>query len=274
MEDPVLASAEFDTEALLLSKRLACPGLDPFCFFQVDDYLPPDLYEELRASYPGGSDYSVNPYSPNAEGKLGFRSSVDPAGLDRFCAAHPVWGRLFEFFRSDGFLEDLRGTLAEPLRRARPGWAGRRPWYNANTRGVPNSWLRYQVQEPVTTTFELSQLSRDAVVTPHADAPRKLVTMLLYFRDPEWQDDWGGGTEYYAPLDPVRARSWAATDRIPFEEFKSIGSTGYVANRLAGFVRSARSYHGVPPVTAPAGWSRKALMINVKRVKWSKRHKP
>jgi hypothetical protein len=130
------------------------------------------------------------------------------------------------------------------------------------------------VQEPVTTTFEFSQLSRDAVVAPHSDAPRKLVTMLLYFRDPEWQDDWGGGTEYYTPLDRERARYWAATDRIPFEEFKSIGSTGYVANRLAGFVRSTDSYHGVPPVTAPAGSSRRALMINVKRVKWSKRNQP
>lgn len=265
----MLATAELDTKPLLLSSRLARLSLDPFCFFSVDDYLPPDLYESLRASYPGGSEYSSNP-----EGKLGFRSSVDPEGLSRFCAAHPGWGRLFEFFRSDAFLEDLRTTLAEPLRRARRGWPGRRPWYNGNTRPIPNNWLRYQVQEPVTTTFEFSQLARDAVVAPHSDAPRKLVTLLLYFRDSEWQDAWGGGTEYYAPLDPERARSWAATDRIPFEEFKSIGSTGYAANRLAGFVRSANSYHGVPPVTAPAGSSRKALMINVKRLKWSKRHQP
>ena len=122
------------------------------------------------------------------------------------------------------------------------------------------------------TTFQFSELTRDAVVTPHADAPRKLITMLLYFREPEWQDHWGGATDYYAPLDPERAKSWAATDRIPFEEFKSIGSTGFVANRLAGFVRASNSYHGVPPVTCPTDMARKAFMINVKRVKWSKRN--
>ena len=41
---------------------------------------------------------------------------------------------------------------------------GRRPWYNSNARTIPNNWLRYQVQEPVTTTFEFSHLSRAAAV--------------------------------------------------------------------------------------------------------------
>jgi hypothetical protein len=259
---------DLDTKSLLLSNRVADLRLDPFCFFCVDDYLPRDLYEELHGSYPDGPEYGAD-----SEGKLGFRSSEDPGSVERFCREHPAWGQLFAFFRSDEFLADARAVLAEPLRRARRGWPGRRPWYNGNTRPVPNNWLRYQLQEPVATTFQFSRLSRDAVVTPHADAPRKLLTMLLYFREPEWRDEWGGATEYYVPLDPERARAWGATDRIPFEEFKPIGSTGYVANRLAGFVRSANSFHGVAPVTSPASLARKAFMINVKRVKWSKRKK-
>lgn len=260
------ASMELDTKPLLLSSRLADLRLDPFCFFAVDDYLPADLYETLRGTYPDGPEYGAN-----AEGKLGFRSSEDPGAVERFCEEQPAWAGLFAFFRSDEFLEDARETLAEPLRRARRGWPGRRPWYNANTRPIPNNWLRYQVQEPVTTTFQFSRLGRDAVVTPHSDAPRKLVTMLLYFREPEWRDEWGGATEYYVPLEPEQARTWGATERIPFEYFKTIGSTGYAGNRLAGFVRAANSFHGVAPVTSPPGAERNAFMINVKRVKWSKR---
>jgi hypothetical protein len=259
---------EIDNQQLLLSNRLGDLRLDPFCFFSVDDYLPQELFEVLRKSYPGGSEYSSN-----AEGKLGFRSSEDPEEVARFCDENPAWAQLFAFFRSDEFLEDACATLAEPLRRARRGWPGRRPWYNANTRPVPKQWLRYQLQEPVVTTYQFSKLSRDAVVTPHSDAPRKLFTMLLYFREPEWKDEWGGATEYYAPIDPVRARTWGATDQIPFEELKLIGSTGFAANRLAGFVRAANSYHGVPPVSSPPDMARRAFMINVKRVKWSKRDK-
>jgi len=106
---------------------------------------------------------------------------------------------------------------------------------------------------------------------PHSDAPRKLVSLLLYFRDRDWQDAWGGGTEFYAPLDPERARRWGPTDRIAFEEFKSIGMTSFQGNRLAGFVRCAHSYHGVSPLACPPGRTRKALLVNIKRVKWSKR---
>jgi hypothetical protein len=258
---------EIDTRQLLLSNRLGDLRLDPFCFFSVDNYLPQDLFETLRETYPGGTEYNAN-----SEGKLGFRSSEDPEEVTRFCAENPAWAQLIAFFRSDEFLEDTRATLEEPLRRARRGWPGRRPWYNANLRPVPNNWLRYQLQEPVATTFQFSKLSRDAVVAPHSDAPRKLLTMLLYFRDPEWKDDWGGGTEYYAPLDLERAKTWSATDRVPFSEFKPIGSTGFVANRLAGFVRANNSFHGVQRVSSPTGLARQAFMINVKRVKWSKRH--
>jgi hypothetical protein len=36
-------------------------------------------------------------------------------------------------------------------------------------------------------------------------------------------------------------------------------------------VRCAHSYHGVPPLSCPPDRTRKALLINIKRVKWSKR---
>jgi hypothetical protein len=258
----------FDPEPLLLSRRLDRVRTDPFCFFQVDDYLPADLYRRLFASFPDESNHRFN-----TEGKMGFRSSEDPDAVGRYCDAHPEWRQLIDFFGSDGFLADLRAAFAQPLREAR-GWAGRRRWLPCTNRKPPESPLRYLLEEPVKTTFQFSMLPRDAVVVPHSDAPRKLVSLLLYFRDPDWQDAWGGGTEFYAPLDEGRARSWGATDRIPFEEFKTIGSTPFAANRLAGFVRSARSYHGVPPLGCPAGRTRKALLINVKRVKWSKRHEP
>jgi hypothetical protein len=124
------------------------------------------------------------------------------------------------------------------------------------------------------TTFQFSLLPRDASVIPHADAPRKLVSLLLYFSDPEWEEAWGGGTEFYVPLDAARARSWSPTQRIPFEEFKSIGTTGFTGNRLAGFVRSANSYHGVPAVRCPADRTRKALLVNLKKLTWKKRFIP
>jgi len=261
-----MATPKLDESSLLLSKRLENVVTDPFCFFYVDDYLPSDLYESLLASFPEDSRYTYN-----QEGKMGFRSSEDPEAVERFAAAHPEWQRLVEFFGSDAFLYDARETLAEALVNAR-ALSGRKPWVNCTRREVPNNWLRYLLQEPVRTTYQFSLLPRDGAVVPHADAPRKLVSLLLYFRDPDWMDAWGGGTEFYVPLDPAKARKWGPTDRIPFEEFKTIGTTEFRGNRLAGFVRSANSHHGVQPVACPTGMARKALLINIKRLKWSKRH--
>jgi hypothetical protein len=261
-----MATPKLDERSLLLSKRLENVVTDPFCYFAVDDYLPSDLYESLLASFPEDSRYTYN-----REGKMGFRSSEDPEAVEQFAATHPEWKQLVDFFGSDAFVYDARETLAKALVDARGLW-GRKRWYNCTNREVPNNWLRYQLREPMRTTYQFSLLPRDAAVVPHADAPRKLVSLLLYFRDRDWEDAWGGGTEFYVPRDPAKARKWGPTDRIPFEEFEIIHTTQFRGNRLAGFVRSANSHHGVRAVTCPAGKARKALLINIKRLKWSKRH--
>lgn len=257
----------FAASDLLLSKRNVEVTEQPFCFFYVDDYLPPELYRSLLASFPEQGNYSHN-----VEGKLGFRSSEHTDAVERFCARHEDWKRLVDFFGSDAFLDDVRSTFARALVRAR-GWSGRKRWANFTGRAVSHNPLRYLLQEPVRTTFQFSLLPRDAVVLPHPDAPRKLVSLVLYFRDPDWSDAWGGGTQFLAPLDRARARRWSPTQRVPFEEFKLIDTTDFRANRLIGFVRSDDSYHGVQPPACPPGAARKALLVNIKRVKWSKRSK-
>ena len=257
-----------DANALLLSNQPLTVIWDPFCFFYVDDYLPSDLYRSLLASFPEDEDYSYD-----RGGKLGFRSSVDADAVERFCATHPDWQALVDFFSSDAFAEDTRRTFERALIAAR-GLAGRRRWIHCTRREPPRNWLRYHLQEPMRTTFQFSLLPRDANVVPHADAPRKLVSLLLYFSDPDWEEAWGGETEFYVPLDAARAQRWSPTQRIPFEEFKPIGTTGFTGNRLAGFVRSANSYHGVPALRCPAGRTRKALLVNLKKLTWNKRFVP
>jgi hypothetical protein len=256
---------DFDSDQLLLSRRLDEIRTDPFCFFRIDDYLPEDLYRALRESFPDGSMRA-----DDDSGKLGFRSSAEANDFDDFCEQHPAWKRLLVFFRSDAFVLDVGRVFAPSIVSAR-GWRGRRPWRNCSDGKIPSSRLRYMLEEPVKTTFQISQLPNGAEVIPHTDAPRKLVSLLLYFRDDDWQDQYGGGTEFYEPIDAERARTWKPTDRVPFSELKSIGECGFARNCLAGFVRSPNSYHGVRPIVCPEGATRRALLINIKRVTWSKR---
>ena len=259
---------DIDTDRLLLSRRLGEVRTQPFCYFQIDDYLPDLLYRSLRDSFPDGSTYESD-----GSGKLGFRSSDEPDDFERFCERHPNWQRLLDFFRSDAFVLDVRRALSPSLVAAR-NWKGRRRWRNCSEAETPTSRLRYLLEEPVRTTFQISQLPNGAEVVPHTDAPRKLVSLMLYFRDDEWEDAFGGGTVFFEPRDAERARDWNPTDRIPFSELEEIGSCGFARNRLAGFVRSQNSYHGVRRIEGPPGASRRALLINIKRLKWSKRYVP
>jgi hypothetical protein len=257
--------APIDPERLKLSR---CPlelCSQPYCFFHTDDFLPPDLYEALYASFPE----EPGDFAENTEGRLGLRSSDDPAGFEAFCRAHPEWRELVALFASDAFVLDAQRTFAVALARAR-GMAGRKRWLNDTRTRVSNDLLRYALFEPVRATFQFSRMPQGAVSLPHTDAPRKLVSLLLYFPDPDWRPEWGGATEFFAPP-PAAA---GPTERIGFEGLEPVGRAEFRPNRLAGFVRSAASWHGVRPLACPPGRARKALLINLKRVKWSKRHVP
>lgn len=259
--------AAFDTERLRLSNRRLEIGRDPCCFFHVDDFLPGALYDSLAASFPG----NASDYTPNEEGKRGLRSSEDPAAFEGFCAAQPAWRDLVTFLASDAFVLDVRQVLGSALAASR-GVAGRKRWRNDSGRSVSNNPLRYAFFEPVRATFQLSQLPPGAAAVPHTDAPRKLVSLLLYFADADWQPAWGGATEFFAPGRGLGAT--APTERVPFERLDAAAAVPFVPNRLVGFVRSPASWHGVRPLRCPPGRTRNALLINLKRVKWSKRHIP
>lgn len=262
--------SRLDPSALFLSNAKLHIDYEPMCTFCADDYLPADVYRELYATFP--DEASVD-YSANDEGKIGFRSSEVAGAFESFCEQNPLWGELVAILSSDAFAADVQRTLERGLVDAR-GALARRRWVNDTHRSASNNPLRYWLREPMKTTFQLSVLPPGKTVDPHLDAPRKLVSLLFYFADPDWRPEWGGATEFYVPVDPERARGFAPTARVGFEEMKLVRETAFRPNRLAGFVRSPTSWHGVRPIACPEGRGRKALLINLKRLKWSKRHEP
>lgn len=261
-----IAARGADLAGVRLSQRALAIESAPFCRFGLDGALPRALYESLYASFPEEGDGLL----ANDEGRLGLRSSESAEAFAAFCRARPAWGALVAHLSSDAFVLDVRRRLAGALGRAR-GLAGRRRWRNDTGRAPSERRLDYLLLEPVRVTFQLSRMPAGAVVLPHTDAPRKLVSLVLYFADPDWEPGWGGATEYFAA---PRGRTPAPTERLPFDALASLGASAFRPNRLVGFVRSPASWHGVRPVTCPPGRARKALLINLKRVKWSKRHNP
>ena len=118
---------------------------------------------------------------------------------------------------------------------------------------------------PIKVTFKLSWLSKGAWVKPHTDIPAKIVSILLYFAEPDWRESYGGGTEIYVPKFSLLRKNWHNID-APFDLMNRWQTFAFIPNRLVFFVKSKNSWHGVSRLTCPEGRSRKSLMVTIQHL--------
>ncbi len=82
---------------------------------------------------------------------------------------------------------------------------------------------------------------------PHADSPRKVITMLFYLPGDESQKHLG--TSIYVPKDPSFASSTG--EHYKAKDFDLVATMPFLPNSLFAFARTDTSFHGVEPVTDP-----------------------
>ena len=246
-------------EASAVSKALILPpsptviGNDPVFYCQVDNFLPDADYRQLRDSFPDDSWF--DDLIEGNKKRINSRRSSEI--FDRFCATHPQWQQLFEQMRARPFVDSVYALLKQPLREIR-GRVGGRRWNVDGSASGPLDWLRRNA----VLNFEFSRLENGSNVPPHTDAPEKLATLILYFADPAWQPEWGGGTFLYRPKHPALLKNWH-NRRIPFEEVEEVVDNQFVGNRLFVFTKSADSWHGLPEIHCPPDIVRNSVNINI-----------
>ncbi len=245
---------------LLLGQRIADAPLDPFFRFQLPAYLPADLYASLHKEFPAPEWF----VGSHAGGKALFGTHQTPEVLDRFRAASPLWDAFLAGLESKAFLGDLQDAVTPALVRAR-GRGGARRWVRAETAGLAGL-VR---EQSVDVSFEFSQIGRGGLVHPHTDSPSKLVSLLMYFPDPAWRPEFGGGTVFYTPRDRALGDNWE-NRMVSFDALETLETAAFGENRLAGFVKSKDSYHAVDPIACPEGMVRNSLNINIART-WPRR---
>jgi 2OG-Fe(II) oxygenase superfamily len=245
-----------ETSTLVLSDRVKDITYDPFCLFQVSDYLPQETYQALLESFP-----EEKWFVERIDGdKYRLNSSHRREVFREFCNEYPRWVEFFNFLESQAFLRDLYLLSRRGLFKSR-GLLGSRQWRVVTAGGL----LEATLKQPVTMQFEFSRLERGSFVPPHTDHPRKLVSLILYFRDPKWQDSYGGSTEFYRPKNRRLENNWD-NRTVTFDDLVPFYRAPFVPNQLVVFLKSKNSYHGVTPITCPEGMSRNSLNINVMRI--------
>lgn len=226
-------------QTLLLSPRVREITYTPFVSFVVDNYLPPELYEALRASFPGERYFVKEANDEKHSHKRCFSTKDTPEVLQEFASQHALWGQFLDTLSSKAFTDDLHALVQCGLVQSRGIRVYRRWWH-------------------VTPSFEFSKLAVGSQILPHTDAASKLVSLILYFPPQDWHPSFAGGTGFYLSTTKRQERNWGNRP-VPFSHLELVRYVEYIPNRLIVFLKSSNSYHGVPILTCPAGFQRNTL---------------
>lgn len=252
-------------EGLLLSRRSADLRIEtePFTRFRLDGVFEPEDYRQILREFRSACD-RVDLGAPKArKGKSG-KSAVSSAEVLQFgqmLACAPRFEAMVGFMASAEFLRDLQHLFADAIRAAHPDI-----WDDAWT-AVPDDWKPGAAPvdgTPVKINFQFGRMHPGAFLTPHKDGVPKIVTLIFYMSPKDWEPSWHGGTSFYQV--PFREGTCDLSNvYYAFDDVTRIDELAFRPNRMVGFVKSRRSFHGVAPVACPNGRTRDSFIVNVNR---------
>lgn len=245
----------------------------PYFIFEWDNLLPEETYRQLQAEFPGKDGKG---YKAQEAGKL-FVNDRQGSFHD-IIRNSKVWTDFYQAWKSQAVIDRIQALVSDHIKH-RPA-AEQRRWklVNSTDRHPSNLWERivkkfYEKvlgRKTVRLGFEFSVLPDGAAVPLHTDAAFKLVSMLYYFPDDDWQAAYGGGTCFYQvkpgfkPWTLWKSYYLEAEQEARFrQEHDAVVETTFSPNKISGFVKSDHSWHEVKPLRLPEGKLRRSLCINI-----------
>jgi hypothetical protein len=232
----------FDVEQYL-HYRIANAGIlsYPFAHFYIENIFPEYFYEELLATLPEQRFYKRLDETGTVEkGAYPERFVCDlqdaqRAELERDGEAG-VWDELTRIFSGPAFAHRVLACFNDAVVERFGQHAG--------------------------IDFELEcRLVRDFsnyAITPHTDAPRKLVSLLFYMpRDDSMKEL---GTSLFVPK--VEGFRCEGREHHPFSAFKKVMTAPYLPNTLLGFFKTDNAFHGVERIERPRT-QRDSILYNI-----------
>jgi hypothetical protein len=261
-------------EDILLSKRITWRIDEPFTIFEGSNFFAPHVYAELCRTFP---DRALDDVLRRSGGRQARLTSRSPEFKDVLHHT-PLWRQFFDIVLADSFVDDLFEVLGDEIRSA------------YRTRSRLGRVRRSQVHllqcgrvHRVEAEFNFS--TRGFELTPHVDAPSKLVALVFYFPEASAHEGPDAGTGFWrqragsSDLPPAFAvkgelpRRVAAGDdaervRRAMDAFEAsyerFHVAEYRANHMSGFVKTNDSWHDVDLRNFPEGARRRAVLYNIK----------
>lgn len=233
----------------LLTKCNTTINTFPFSYGSIDDYFPEPLYQSLANNFPQET-LRIN-YHPD------LSLAGNNAKLQDFWHRNPCWKVLLEFFASERFLLDIQKFISPACMKERGKKFSKKWQYIPDWSEAP----RDKDIAPIKVNFKFSNLAAGEWSPPHTDLPCKLFSIILYFPEPDWSENYGGATEIYQPKYSVLNHNWHDA-YAPITLMNRWQSLAFIPNRLVFLLKTKNSWHGMSPLTCPSGKQRKSLLIS------------
>jgi hypothetical protein len=235
---------------------------EPYPVCLAPKVLAESDYEELTRTYP---DVALFDYKPALGDKYSLSERNNRENYQRFLDNSPAWARVHAYIKSRRFIDDTLGFLE-----SRNVDLGLKPYAVRSTTGKAKPSLASRIARTteLSARFEFSIMGgQGGHILPHADEPKKLVTLVIsMIRPGEWDNAWGGGTQVCLPKD--RTLIFNRVNRyLEFDQVDVIRNYEFNANQCLLFIKTYNSWHQVSPIHAPPGAPmRKTLTINIERL--------
>jgi hypothetical protein len=257
-EFPSTSTAKADR---LLDLRRAEFRYEPYPIGIIRNIFEPKLYRRLVDSFP---PVNLFHFMQNHGDKWSLSEVNNPELYYRFLNANPDWNRLYAEVKSNNFIEQVLGALAQSkidLGLSAP--TGR----DDRLRKLLNRFLGRKASGGLRARFEFSMMSAEGGnILPHTDSPQKHVTLVVSMvRPDEWNPAWGGGTDLMRAIDP--SENFNLLNRyLRFDQVEKIATMAYESNQCVIFIKTFNSLHAVEPMTGPRDVMRRTLTINIETV--------
>lgn len=209
----------------------------PFPYFIIDDALPDELYDKLDMEFPKfekiiKNDLGTNEYKENTA----YRYNASRSLVDEEISKD--WKNFINYHTSSKFTDELFDIFSEPIKEI----------YKVGKDKLPNksnTGLRFRDKSFFSTDCQFvinTPTSGDtSVIEPHLDNPKEFYAALLYMKESDDNSDGGNLTTHAFKGEP----SFYGKSRVREEKVNLIEEIEYKKNRLAVFLNTPRSIHGV-----------------------------
>lgn len=219
-----------------------------------------NLYAQLVASFPPLELFAELPKVGN---KRVLSEKFNAREYRDFLARSPLWGSFHRYVKSDAFIASAIEALRHndiDLGLRFPISFGRRletTWRNLRRARWPRGDLALR------SRFEFSALpAQGGSVTPHTDAPGKLITLVVAM-EKSWDKAVGGGTDVIRPLDARQSFNWL-NRKLEFDEIEVLDTLEFEPNQVVVFTKTFNSWHCVRPMRgSDPALMRRTLTINI-----------